>query len=262
MNAVRRLFSPWKVLLAAFAICATAAPARADLYLKITDTSDPSNTPTTYHITGTGTTTNTDFDGFTIKYSAATTQSAGHATLSLTASVINTGGSIGSFRFELLTSSSTGSTPASNPTSGYFSGSVVGDGEHIKLFSTLSTTDFVSGSKVTANSSYTGYDGSTAGGIQTVTPGSSDKVSVTSGNSSATGGVTSFTQANGTTSFDLSSISTDVQSSGKGTVSFVATTVAMPEPSGTVAALAGLPCLGLLVGFARRRAQLRAAQVI
>ena len=41
----------------------------------------------------------------------------------------------------------------------------------------------------------------------------------------------------------------------------VAVPMALPEPSGIFAAIAGLPCLGLVFGFARRRREIAAATV-
>ncbi|MBP3960071.1 hypothetical protein J8F10_33000 [Gemmata sp. G18] len=41
----------------------------------------------------------------------------------------------------------------------------------------------------------------------------------------------------------------------------VAVPMALPEPSGIFAAIAGLPCLGLVFGFARRRREIAAAAV-
>lgn len=265
MYSVRKLFSPWKALIAAVAFCATTSAAKADLYLQITDVTGQVG-PVIVDLGasgGSGTTTAFSSEGFTIKYTA--TESYGNsANLTLSASTINTGVtsgnstsySAGAFKFQLVSSTTTGAVSSlpTNATSGFFSPALTGSGQQVGLYSTLSTTDFVNGSKVTANSSYTGYNGSTAGGIQSVTPGGSYSASLTSGNSSTTGSVYNFNQAAGTTSFDLSSVSVDVHSGGSaGTVSFKASAIAMPEPSGIAAALAGLPCLGLVVGYARRR---------
>jgi hypothetical protein len=266
MNSVRKFFSPWKALIAAVAFCATTSAAKADLYLQITDVTGQAG-PAIVDLGasgGTGTTSAFSSEGFTIKYTASESY-GNNASLTLSASVINTGMtsgnstvySAGAFKFQLVSSTTTGAVSSlpTSATSGFFSPALVGSGQQIGLYSTLSTTDFVSGSKVTANSSYTGYNGSTAGGIQSITPGGSYSTSLNSGNSSSTGGIYKFNQAAGTTSFDLSSVSVDVQSGGgsAGTVSFKASAIAMPEPSGIAAALAGLPCLGLLVGYARRR---------
>lgn len=263
MNSVRKFFSPCKALIAAVAFCATTSAAKADLYLQITDVTGQAG-PALVDLGasgGTGTTSAFSSEGYTIKYTA----SESYGNLTLSASVINTGMtsgnstiySAGAFKFQLVSSTTTGAVSSlpTSATSGFFSPAIVGSGEQIGLYSTLSTTAFVSGSKVTANSSYTGYNGSTAGGIQSITPGGSYSTSLNSGNSSSTGQVYKFNQGTGTTSFDLSSVSVDVQSGGgsAGTVSFKASAIAMPEPSGIAAALAGLPCLGLLVGYARRR---------
>jgi len=261
MNAVRKLFTPWKALIAAVAICVSAAPARADLYLQVIDTTnDVSNQ---YHISGTGGsgTTSSDFAGFSVDYvvSSATTNGA---SLKLNATVNATEAT--NIKFVLLSSSGTGAAPTANATTGFFTTPLAGDGQQLGLYSTVKTsaTDWVSGSKISSYAGYTAYNGSTAGGIYSTPTNNAYKntytVTDSTAGSSKTSSVYQFNQANGTTSFDLSSISTDLQV-GAGKVGFEAQAIAVPEPTGVLAALAGLPCLGLLVGFARRRTALGTA---
>lgn len=261
MNAVRKLFRPWKVLIAAVAICVSAAPARADLYLQVIDQS--TGIDNQYHISGTGGsgTTGTDFTGFTVNYVVSSDTTSG-ASLKLNATVDATAAK--SLKFVLLSSSGTGSTPTANPTTGYFTTPLANDGQQLGLYSTVKTsaTDWVSGSSINTYAGYTAYDGSTAGGIYSTPTDNAYKsgysASLSSANGSATSNVYLFNQTNGTTSFDLRSISTELQV-GAGKVGFEAQAIAVPEPTGVLAALAGLPCLGLLVGFARRRRALATA---
>jgi hypothetical protein len=274
MFALRKFFHPGRALLALVAVCAAAPAARADLYLEITDTSGQIS-PVVIDLGtkgGSGTTSAFASEGFSISYSGSAalseTATGGSASLTLSATVTNIGTTsggtttytAGTYRFELVSSSATGSQ-SSLPTtsSGYFSPPLVSGGQLLGLYSNLSTTNFVAGGKVTTNADYTSYNGSTAGGIQTVsTTGTGDGAAVTGANSSETGKLDTFTEAAGTSSFDLSSDTVDLQSSGAGKVSFTATStvIAVPEASGITAALAGLPCFGLLVGLVRRnRAQ-------
>jgi hypothetical protein len=234
MNRARRLLSPAKLLIAAIAICAAAPSAKADLFLEI---SDSTHAPTLVDLGPTGGTGTKTFDGYTITYTA----SASSNSLTLDASVKNVSNTSSALSLNLFSSGTTG---------GYYS-ALPGA---LTLSSTLDVKS-ISGTNSASTSElggYTPYGGST-----------SSTSLVTSTNS--TGSVTGLpTPVTGGTSFDLST--GDMVSNATGgalktgaTGHFVATTtVALPEPTGIAAALAGLPCLGMVLGFARRR---RAGQV-
>lgn len=271
MQAVRKLFTAGKALVAAIAICATAGSAKADLYLDVIDQFNQTSKSYALDI-GSGangsktSSTSSDFNGFSVNYTVSSSQVGNRAVLSLDATVNAT--QLSSIRFVLRSNVGQSSSPVSNPTDGLYS-PVAANGGAVFLFSTLTASGLASGDRITTYAGYTAYDGSTPGGIYT-TPGAgmspadqnyrAQYSASLNSNGSKTSNLFAFTQQAGTTSFDLSSISTDLQTAG--TVSFRAQAIAVPETSGVVTALAGLPCLGMLVGFARRRALAGAAQTV
>jgi len=251
MTAVRKLLTPWRVLIAAVAICATAPPAKAELYLTITDQS-AGGQRTTIDVNKTPSGKDT-FDGYTFTYSVSSTQSATKDSISLTASLTaNQDATAGNFKFTLFSSTAKdlASLPSS-PTTGFFA-PLGTTGTPLVLSTSLSTTQMSSTfGSVASTGSYRGFGTpGTVAGVQSET--NSTLTATSSGDQSTS---TMFQQAAGTTSFNLKNSTVEVNSSGKGTsVQFTSTTtIALPEPSGVAAAMAGLPCLGLLVGFVRRR---------
>jgi hypothetical protein len=240
MKRVSRFLSPWKVLIAVVAIAASAPSARADVFLTVLDVN--SNTTKTYDLGANGTgnsdanmlNISSDFAGYTIHVSYSQFISSTRASLTLNADVTGTNGD---FRFT-LSSSNTAST-------GYFqTGPTVGGG---LLQTTLVVDPGLTGSGVSVNthSGYTAFSGGSPLGQVT------DGTIGLSGSGSKAGTAVGITFK---PSYDLSSVTVDARTGDTpSTVSFHATAaVALPEPSGVIAAFAGLPCVGMLLGYARR----------
>jgi len=254
MNAVRRLLTPWKVLIAAVVICSSASPAKADLFLDVFDNNAPKHSievDVTTHPTGT-----TAVFPYTFSYSVSSVNTASEQQVSMSVTIapksgLTTAPPAADFTIKLFssTASSIGGTP-NQPKSGFFS-PIGTAGTALTLTSTTSIDSLTASSgSVQGNAKYVGYDGSTKGGIQTVSTASQTQTGTGS-----TTNQSSFTEKSGTTSDDLSAIAVHVKkAAGSGDLKFTTTaTLAMPEPSGVAAAMAGLPCLGLLVGLVRRR---------
>lgn len=236
-----RLSKPCAALIAVVAIAATAQPAKADLYLTITD-------QFTGQVVGSQTLTSSSmsgqvvFEGWTFDYSGTVTDTATKKAITLDASVTGDG-TLRVWNIKLSTDMSSG-TPTSP---GMFAGFTGPGAGQLELSSSLTTTSVPAGSSVSTSGAFYGFNGTS----NQVVNGSG--VSLSTVDTKA--GPTTYFQ-NMSTSFDLTSISIDVQNVGPAgsTVSFVSTTaVALPEPSGVVAAFAGLPCMGLLVRLVRRR---------
>jgi hypothetical protein len=255
MFAVRNLFTPWRVLIATVVICAAAQPARADLFLSIMNDNGPGSK--TIDLTTSGLTGTTSVGGYTFGYTASSTSSASGATIDLSKLTVTspstaTSSTTGKFDVSLYTATnSSGST-----SSGVFTTPVTSTGGNIMLTntSTISTPSGVTGS-LSSSGSYTAYNGTTVGGIDTEPTGtSSTSIANKHGGSGSLTNVANYPQVSGTSSYDLTSSATvSITGKGTGTFSNKTTVSALPEPSGVAAMMAGLPCLGLLAGFARRR---------
>lgn len=252
-----RMLTPWKALIAVVAIFATTQSAKADLYLTITEATNPGNTITV----NTSSSNHTTLSGYTFDYTATTSPLTGPTgrQVSLDATVTSNG-TFRLFNLTLFSSTSNGLTPADTPataTSGLFS-AIGSSGTPLYLSSSLDVQAISgSGSSVSTSAAYDGY----GGGIRLQHQDQAAPLFGTS-TGSQNSGKTAFNQAPGTTSFNLSSMSIDVQNTGAAgsQIHFISTaTVALPEPSGVAAAVAGLPFMGLLVGLMRRRRALAEA---
>jgi hypothetical protein len=269
MSAIRKLFSPWMALLAIVAVGTTTSAARADLFLEIEDTStfkkvyvdlgNPKSgaTTTTY-------TNSTTFSGYSISATATQSSSKGSASLTLAAAVSNIGGKDAqTFDFTLVTSTATklGGTTAhpalpSGATSGFFTTPLTSGTGTIALTPSVYTPVLSAGSSSVVQSGYTDYGQGGASPFTGSSVASSDTASIST---TATGSGDTLSQSAGANSFDLQVMQSITVGNTIGTAVATGTTkaIAVPEASGITAALAGLPCFGLLVGLVRRnRSQL------
>lgn len=256
MFAVRKILTPWRALIATVVICATAPPARADLFLTITNNNGPGST--TIDLGNSGGSGTTTVAGYSFAYdvtSSPNTASNHSASIGLDLTVTSTKTGTGNFTVDLFSATNS----SGNTSSGVFTPGVGSTGSSLQLTNSSSIKSLTASSgSLTTSGDYTAYNGNTTGGIDSETTGTTS-FSNTKGQTSTGTSNASFSQVSGTSSFDLSADSSTVSITGKGKIEVtskttVTTNVAtVPEPSGVAAAMAGLPCLGLLVGFARRR---------
>lgn len=257
MFAARNILTPLGALIAIVAICATAPPARADLFLTITDQKSPNGTTTidvTKNASGTAT-----VDSYSFAYSVSSAATKTSESVSLTATVSPaSSSSTPKANFELTLFSSTATSVsdiAASPKSGLFS-PLGTTGSNLTLTNTSSIGSVTAKSaSLSSQAGYTAYNGNTAGGIQTKMT-SKATLSGGAGSTGSQSSVLDFNQKKNTSSYDISGMAVVVkQGAGGGSFTFTNTAkiALLPEPSGVAAALAGLPCLGLLVGVVRRR---------
>jgi hypothetical protein len=289
MKRVSRFLSPWKVLIAVVAIAASAPSAKADIFLEVVRQGVGGGTAfydlTTAGATSSGTALNitngTNGAGLnmgaqTISVFYAIPLTGSRQSLSMTATV-NSDGFGANYNFRLLSSSVTNPSgftqgQATAPGGVSFTDAPSGSGgtglftspgsvnSPSFLSSSLSGVTYSgnSGFTLIATSGYYGYGtnntASNPGG------GVFDNVGATIALVSTPGGVAGLS-ANGTpvavgpraTSYDLASVDTTVSFNAGSTLTFTSTAaLSLPEPSGVIAAFAGLPCVGMLLGYARR----------
>jgi hypothetical protein len=219
-----------RALIAAVAICAAAPPAKADLLTFSTQNGTITSSATVSN-NSTGTTTVGDFS---VSYAVTDTLVNGTEMLSVAVTAVRNGttGNLGTQQLGFDLSGG-----------GYSVGSIG------TLTSTINigSSSKASGASAATTALYT--DAATAGPI---TQGSG-AVTVTSTNS-APGSSSASTGVNVNSPFTLETQGSLVKAAPGSTVSFTATAQVhgVPEPSGAIAALAGMPCVGLLLGFARR----------
>jgi len=218
MKSARMLATCAKVLFAAVAICASAAPARADLQISLNETlSDTTNGKFVYDVSffsnGTGTSSQRLQAGNSPLNFVTLYDVVGLTSTSLSAEAA-------------LAFSQTAQMTGLNPNG--FTPSV--DNAALPNIS-LSYT----GSTLTTDKTFEG-----ALTIQSTAKGVNESGLYTS----------QVTRNKGTNA-----------GSAVGAFGEVAVPMALPEPSGIFAAIAGLPCLGLVFGFARRRRDIAAATV-
>jgi hypothetical protein len=213
-------FSLGKVLIAAVAICAAAPTAKADLTLDFTS----NGSTTSMSITPTATGSGLVVGNFTVSYAVSETYTNGVESLSVQVTAVKGNGGT-SANASALAYSLTDTNVTTPP-----------DGGTLKNGLTSSFTN--GGTNQTASSLATYQDGN--GTINTTTSASIPGINTpyvleTSGQVRHA--------ANGSTS----------------TFTSTASVIGVPEPTGVIAALAGLPCMGLVIGFARRRRALEQA---
>jgi hypothetical protein len=285
MNRTGRLFT--KALVAVVAIAATASSARADIFLRIeTIPQDPFTSSSVAYfdltqagaINGTvgtvpGANTllinNANFSGMTgtssidVSYGTSTTTTAQSITLN---AFLKSDGSSNNYKFNLFSSnfsaanggtfaqgSVSGPTPLNGVGGLYTAPGVTNDTSYLQTsLSNVTYTraggDTSSIFEVTASSTYAGYNGSN----NTITTTKTDSgIQVNSNTTSATG--TTLLVGPRDPRYDISSNEVNVKLGLNSNLEFHSTaTLMLPEPSGVAAAFAGLPCVGFLLGFARR----------
>jgi hypothetical protein len=248
MKALCRFLAPWTVLLAAVAIGVSASPARADI-LTFTD----SNGDKTSYTVGNGSTKELTFAGFDITYTVTDKDTKNGNTithdLGVTLSVKSAKTSSGtstvsdSFKWSLSGSNYGASSNDKATVQSLLSVSSFG-------FGNTNKADTLKLNNVRAQVTSNGTTVTTNGVNWTNSQGTGDFNS---------GSPTAATLKN---TYKLSDLGGEVfkvkGSSGNNpssTLTFTATArvVGVPEPSGLAVAVAGLPCLGLLVGFVRMR---------
>jgi hypothetical protein len=274
------------VLIAVVAIAASAAPAKADIYLAVSNQSaggsttyfNLSHAPGAGAFTGTGSYTlsgteiaNLGLSGgnITVSYNNTTTNAGLAGSLSLGASVTSASGAAQtSLQFSLFSNSQslvgfnlgTFSNPVASPPLSLTSGIGAYDTASVNpafvngkgvLSSSLTNVSFSGGFfSLSASSTYLAHAAAPGGAYLGQQTDSGIGVSaLNTANKSSAGVVIN----NVAPRFDLESVEAIVSLDAGTTVNFTATAqIAMPEPSGVIAAMAGLPCVGMLLGYARR----------
>jgi hypothetical protein len=214
-------FSLGKVLIAAIAICAAAPSAKADLDLTF---SSPNGPTTSMTVSPTASGTGLVVGNFTIDYKVSETFQNGVETLTLEITrAVNNGTSTkpgsNSLNFRLS------DTDVTTPTAG------------TTLKNTLSGVTITGGGanqKVTNAATYTDYEGVYPNGLPTTT-------------STSIGGFSTPYELTTSGQISVAAVGSNT------TFTSTAQVIGVPEPSAVIAAMAGLPCMGLVVGFARRR---------
>jgi hypothetical protein len=260
---MKRILTPWKVLIAMVAICASTTSARADVWLGVTDVSQSPVNTTYYDLTttnGSGGLNVTNYAGQGQFNLVGLTGTLSHAngklpeTLTLSGSVAGTGSGNDTLSLNVFTSTSTSGTPILPWSGALKDGGTAGDTGY--MTSSLKVT---AGDPGVTVSSFGTYYYNPTGSVSTIavdTKGSSG--------GTLTSGVVAV--PNLSKFYDLAGTTTELSKLGSGkTLHFTAsTTVALPEPSGVIAAFAGMPFMAGLLGFARRlrgRAETAAAAV-
>jgi hypothetical protein len=242
MRSVRSVLGSWKTLIAAFAICATAPPAKADIDFTIQQETSPGVFATIDSgvlVAGTGpgpgNLPSTTIGGTTFTISNATyVKGLSMDQVSYSATVAS---SSAVQQIYVISVYSTGGTFKS-----------VGPlGTVIALQTSLTETSSVGSNGLSASSQYTSLGGQTKNdglGVQGV-------LGQTVSDTPVPFAITD------TTNFDLSAISTEVQLGANASVGYgVSANILLPEPSGIASAWMGLPCMALLMGFSRLRRRL------
>jgi len=269
------------VLIAVVAIAASAPSAKADIFLAVTNAgSGPAGGhPTAYYnltqagvgntlgdvaVGGAGTylistaagnagNLGANFGLATITVSFNTALDANARSLTLNAKVFSDG-STGSYELSLFSSTVTGAftqgqTAAPGASTGLYSDP--GSSTSTAFLTTSLSNVAYAGTgafALSATSTYTGY-GTNATGPSGITDVglnvNSNVVGPVKGSSIALGSRAS--------TYDISSNDVQITLGANSTLVFHSTaTLSLPEPSGVIAAFAGLPCVGMLLGYARR----------
>lgn len=252
MRSVRFTSTPLGVLIAIVAIGTTAPAAKADLAGDTISFSD--GTGASYSLTFGSAFHQTSFSGtatlpgsdFSVSYTVSDTYNAASKTelLSVTATVVDSigaGGGTDTLSYSLVSGNTKYSLPSSGPAS---------------LTTTLAASNWMTSGSSTSNSA------SLSGASSTYTPKTGSVVSNT------TSGIGLGHNSTETSSSSISSLTQyGLGVSGSETVTVAGNTGtfttsstftasakvhAVPEPSGVIAALAGLPFMVLVLGFARR----------
>jgi hypothetical protein len=257
---IRRLLVPWRALIAVAAIAASASSARAEIYLRVTDTS---STNSVIFDVGTGASgtfsiaggsmpvgnpglANVTITGNWSNVTAALSQSL-TMTATVNATAVTAGNSVG---LSLTLFSSTSAVPAP-PGSGigvYSLPSLTGGSA--SLLSRMSGVSLDAGTgsfSLQTSANYYGYGSGTL--FANTASASVDETNFAgaAGTTTRTAGIATLAPK-----FDIASIDSNVSVLGGQKVTFTSTAVVMPEPSGVAAVFAGLPCVGMLIGYARR----------
>jgi len=212
-------FSLGKVLIAAVAICAAAPTAKADLTLDFKSNGSETSMTVIPGATGSGTVVG----NFTISYAVTETFTNGVESLTLKVTAVKGSSATAANSLFYTLSDANVTTPTSGGTlTNTLSSSITGGAANQKVSSLATYQDSGNGTVTTTSST-------ALAGITT------PYVLETSGQilHAKNGSSTTFTST--------------------------ASVIGVPEPSGVIAALAGLPCMGLVLGFARRRRALEQA---
>jgi hypothetical protein len=238
-----RSLSSGRMLIAAAAVCILSMSAKADLTLSIfqgtsttafyTQVVSGGNTIAPFTINTTGTVNATggySFSGLTVSATQGSSPFSEQIRLSGTLNATNSA----SEQFRILLFSSTAFTNAAGASSGI-------------LTQLLSTTYAGDESRVGTSMTAIGAIGNSLApppittatvGVNSSTPSGSD--------SSAASGVNA--------SFYMAQQNNQLTIGRTGSLGFTSTTIyAVPEPASIMAALMGLPCMGMVVGLVRRR---------
>jgi len=247
MRIARRILSQWKVLVAAFAICAAAPSARADLTLNVAAVGG--NGPHTALLTGIG-----QADG---SKSGTFNLGAGYF-LDYTISQTYDPSSPASQEIA-YTAVLRPATSATSPVPLFVNYTLTSSGfTQPAPLGPATLTTYVEADLTSSSASATGSISAVSqlnapvGPVTTLAYATADPAGMSGPNYHFFGSDSTDTGVTLTPGYTLSSISGTMQSSGSTGTFRVVSTVALPEPSGVVAAFAGLPCMGALLGFARR----------
>lgn len=222
MNA--RRFVTWgKALIAVVAIGAAASPAKADLTLYFQEGNSYQGSFTVQN----GSTGSINIGDFTGTYSVTASNTSAGVVQTLNI-------------FNLKNNSSSAATFIAN-LQGTNYNTFAGGSAVLQAFTNVTSSTGASGSSVTDDSQYNG--------------GTSDTQATVNLSGSTTTGSASSSTTIGTvgSNYYLRAYNTNANVTGGGTISYSVTAAIVPEPSGIVAAMAGLPCVGALLGFVRRR---------
>jgi hypothetical protein len=212
-----------KVLIAAVAICGLSSSAKADLELTL-------GSAAPIDLTTKGLSGFADVNGITVAYTVNESYSNGVESMTLGIVAINTTTTTAGFTYN-LTDTSVSNTSVATTINNTLTGGVIGVGS-------------VVGDTAT-------YMNTTTGAFGTAGPLTLGSATTASGSISGYG--------SGPYSLSLTGMVSGVTSGSSVAFSSKAQVIGVPEPTGVIAALAGLPCMGLVVGFARRR---RAAEAV
>ena len=248
MRLALRSSKPWKMLIAAVAICVTAVQSQAALTLSVTFNSAPVFSSAGFTLNGADTAGSTGVfgGGYTLAYIVNSSYNA----TTQTETVRLTG-----------TLTYAGTAPAPGLIGFNLAGTVIPlpVGPNGILSSTLSGVFNGSGNSGTgfansiSNSATLDPDG--VGAAPSVTTPGNPSFTASGTNTAFSGSSTSVLIPVLSANYDMSTNAGTIIANGPGTnISFVSTaTVALPEPTGVIAAMAGLPCMGALLGLVRRR---------
>ena len=222
-----------KALIAVMAIGLAASSAKADLAVTFQDVTS-GGTTYTQSIGGlsNGSTGAISVGDFTGTYTVHYTDVNGYQAVSLDITATNNSSTSSDLRS--IVSNGSVTTPSS----------IVGTSATLGAFVNVTGSTQTAGSMVTEEATYipgTGSSVSTSTGVM-LSAGSE------TGSASSSTSIPSLAS-----SYELDGFNVDYSANGRSTISYSAGAFVAPEPSGIAAAMAGLPCMGALLGFVRRR---------